>query len=95
MKKRKNELDVDFIGDGRSLTKDEEKAISEFIKASKERNKKQHALKPERLYGKRLTDNQCLLCVTEARTANSVFIKLWLECVTNEKNLIFSMLYRR
>jgi hypothetical protein len=46
MKKRKNELDVDFIGDGRSLTKDEEKAISEFIKASKQRNKKQHALKP-------------------------------------------------
>lgn len=46
MKKRKNELDVDFIGDGRSLTKDEEKAISEFIKASKEHNKKQHALKP-------------------------------------------------
>ncbi len=39
MKKRKNELDVDFIGDGRWLTKDEEKAISEFIKASKERNK--------------------------------------------------------
>lgn len=45
MKKRKNELDVDFIGDGRSLTKDEEKAISEFIKASKERNKKQDPLK--------------------------------------------------
>ena len=46
MKKRKNELDVDFIGDGRSLTKDEEKAISEFIKSSKERNKKQRPLKP-------------------------------------------------
>jgi hypothetical protein len=45
MKKRKNELDVDFIGEGRSLTKDEEKAISEFIKASKERNKKPHSLK--------------------------------------------------
>ncbi len=45
MKKRKNELDVDFIGDGRSLTKEEEKAISEFIKASKERNKKKDALK--------------------------------------------------
>jgi hypothetical protein len=45
MKKRKNELDVDFIGDGRSLTKEEEKAISEFIKASKERNKKQNAVK--------------------------------------------------
>ena len=45
MKKRKNELDVDFIGDGRSLTKDEEKAISEFIKASKDRRKKKEALK--------------------------------------------------
>ncbi len=45
MKKRKNELDVDFIGDGRSLTKEEEKAISEFIKASKERNKKKDVLK--------------------------------------------------
>ena len=46
MKKRKNELDVDFIGDGRSLTKEEEKAISEFIKASKERTKNQSDLKP-------------------------------------------------
>jgi|GEM_PF-1022090 len=45
MKKRMNELDVDFIGDGCSLTKDEEKAISEFIKASKERTKKKEALK--------------------------------------------------
>jgi hypothetical protein len=45
MKKHKNELDVDFIGDGRSLTKEEEKAISEFIKASKERTRKQNALK--------------------------------------------------
>ncbi len=45
MKKSKNELDVDFIGDGRSLTRDEEKAISEFIKASKERNNKQEVLK--------------------------------------------------
>ncbi|MEJ7684024.1 MAG: hypothetical protein WKG06_40455 [Segetibacter sp.] len=45
MKKRRNELDADFIGDGCSLTKDEEKAISEFIKASKERNKKKDALK--------------------------------------------------
>lgn len=41
MKKRKNELDVDFIGEGRSLTKEEEKAISEFIEASKGWNKKQ------------------------------------------------------
>ena len=45
MKKRKNELDVDTIGDGRTLTKEEEKAISEFIKASKEREKKKEVLK--------------------------------------------------
>jgi len=36
MKTRKLELDVDYIGmQGSSLTKDEEKAISEFIKQSK------------------------------------------------------------
>jgi hypothetical protein len=40
MKHRKNELDVDFIGGAGSLTKEEEKAISEFIKASKERLQK-------------------------------------------------------
>ncbi len=44
MKKQKNELDVDFIGDGRSLTKEEEKMISEFINASKE-NKNNKVLK--------------------------------------------------
>ncbi len=32
MKKRKNELDVDFIGGVGSLTKDEEKRIGEVIK---------------------------------------------------------------
>ena len=41
MMKNKNELDVDFIGGEGPLTKEEEKAISEFIKASKERNGKQ------------------------------------------------------
>lgn len=34
--KRKNELGVDFIEDGRPLIKVEEKAIREFIKVSKE-----------------------------------------------------------
>ena len=36
MKQNKNELDVDFIGGLGPLTKAEEKAISEFIKAEKQ-----------------------------------------------------------
>lgn len=43
MKQNKNELDVDFIGGSVPLTKEEEKAISEFIKNSKERLQKQKA----------------------------------------------------
>ena len=35
MKPDKNELDVDFIGGQGALTKDEETAIREFIKAEK------------------------------------------------------------
>jgi hypothetical protein len=38
--KRENELDVDFIGDGRSLTSVEEKMISDYIKAAKAKNEK-------------------------------------------------------
>jgi hypothetical protein len=45
MKSNKKELDVDFIGGGGPLTEEEEKAISEFIMASKEHNKKQKASK--------------------------------------------------
>jgi hypothetical protein len=41
MKQNKNELNVDFIGGLGPLTKEEEKSISEFIKASKERRQKQ------------------------------------------------------
>ncbi len=55
MKKRKNELDVDFIGEGGSLTKEEEKAISEFIKASKGRNKKEDAKKAGTSLRKKVT----------------------------------------
>ncbi|WP_189702581.1 hypothetical protein [Subsaximicrobium wynnwilliamsii] len=33
----KEPLDVDFVVDPRALTKEEEKAISEFIKADKEK----------------------------------------------------------
>ena len=43
MKRNKNELDVDFIGGMGPLTKEEEKAISEFIKTSKERRQKHKA----------------------------------------------------
>lgn len=35
MKKNKTELDVDFIGGQEPLTKDEEKAISDFIRSQK------------------------------------------------------------
>jgi hypothetical protein len=35
MKTKKVELDVDFIGGQTSLTKEEEKAISDFIKKNK------------------------------------------------------------
>jgi len=45
MKRNKNELDIDFIGGIRPLTKEEEKAISEFIKSSKQRREKQKAQK--------------------------------------------------
>ena len=41
MRNRKNELDVDFIGEqGRSLTAEEAKAVSDFIKAQKEKESK-------------------------------------------------------
>lgn len=41
MKTKKPELDVDFIGiQGSTLTKDEEKKISEFIRLSKLKNVK-------------------------------------------------------
>lgn len=35
MKSKSNELDVDFIGGQGPLTKEEERAISEFIRAQK------------------------------------------------------------
>ena len=39
MKKRINELNVDFIGRGRPLTKEEDEAISKFLKASQEKKR--------------------------------------------------------
>ncbi len=35
MKKKQKELDVDFIGGVRPLTKEDEKAISEYLKTKK------------------------------------------------------------
>ena len=40
MRRKTIELDVDFIGGQDSMTKEEEKAISEFIKAQKSLNAK-------------------------------------------------------
>ena len=40
MKTKKIELDVDYIGGQTSLTKEEEKAISEFIKKNKSKKGK-------------------------------------------------------
>jgi hypothetical protein len=40
MKTKKVELDVDFIGGQTSLTKEEEKTISEYIKSNKSKKAK-------------------------------------------------------
>jgi len=45
MKTKKIELDVDFIGGQTSLTKEEERAISDFIKKNRSKKAKSHALK--------------------------------------------------
>jgi hypothetical protein len=45
MKTKKIELDVDFIGGQASLTKEEEKAISDFIRKNKSRRAKSLSLK--------------------------------------------------
>ena len=47
MKNKSTELDVDFIGGQGSLTKDEEKQISEFIKAQKLLKAKRQSHKPK------------------------------------------------
>jgi hypothetical protein len=57
MKHTKNELDVDFIGGLGPLTKEEEKAISEFIKASKARKQKRTARKKARIANKNIAAN--------------------------------------
>jgi hypothetical protein len=46
MKTKKIELDVDFIGGKTSLTKEEEKTISEFIIKNKSKKTKRLRTKP-------------------------------------------------
>lgn len=41
MKNKDKELDVDFIGGQKPMTKEEELAISKFIRANKEKKKQQ------------------------------------------------------
>lgn len=41
MKNKKKELDVDFIGGQKPMTKEEELEISKFIRADKEKKKQQ------------------------------------------------------
>ena len=43
MKNKLKELDVDFIGDGKPLTKEEELRISEFIQNLKDKQNKKTA----------------------------------------------------
>ena len=43
MKKKQEELDVDFIGGVRPLTKEDEQAISKYLKDKAKRRKKQFA----------------------------------------------------
>jgi hypothetical protein len=40
MKPKKTELDVDFIGEQSSLTKEEEKSISEYLQKNKSKKNK-------------------------------------------------------
>ena len=62
MKQRKDKLDVDFIGGAGPLTKEEEKAISEFIKASKEQTQKRTTRRQAR------TANRSIAVSEERRT---------------------------
>ena len=47
MKTKKIELDVDFIGGQTSLTNEEERAISEFIKKNKSKKARSFTHKPK------------------------------------------------
>lgn len=55
MKTKKTELDVDFIGGQGSLTKEEEQAISKFIKARKSSRRKPLPRKRSNTFRKKVT----------------------------------------
>jgi hypothetical protein len=57
MKHNKIELDVDFIGGGEPLTKEEQKAISEFIKASKQRRQNKSSRPKARIPNKSIVSS--------------------------------------
>jgi hypothetical protein len=44
MKRKPEELDVDFIGGGRPLTKEDQMAISNFIRARKAKGNRKNAV---------------------------------------------------
>ena len=60
MKQNKNKLDVDYIGGLETLTKEEDKAISVFIKASKEGRQKQTARQKARTANKSIAPSEPL-----------------------------------
>ena len=49
MKKIKNDLDMDFIGGQGSLTKEEEKRLSEYFKSKKIINKSNRLIQTDKL----------------------------------------------
>jgi hypothetical protein len=55
MKKKHKDLDVDFIGEQSAMTKEEELAISQFLKKEKQKSKKQSAQTHKR---RRIKDKQ-------------------------------------
>ena len=55
MKNKSTELDVDFIGGQGPLTKSEEKAISEFIRACKAKHTKKQLQTKRTKHSKRTT----------------------------------------
>jgi len=50
----KEPLDIDFVVDSRPLTKEEENAISAFIRADKEKRKQEEALKEKAVKSKKI-----------------------------------------
>jgi len=50
----KEPLDIDFVVDSRPLTKEEENAISAFIRADKEKRKRKELLKAKAVKSKKI-----------------------------------------